>query len=77
MLDVDGALISQNIGGVSHFVADLGVVVKDAVARYGRDGLAPGDVLLHNHQATAGQHLNNVVVYSPVFYRGELVAFAP
>jgi N-methylhydantoinase B len=76
LLDVDGSLISQNIGGVSHFVADLGVVVKDAVARYGRDGFAPGDVLLHNHQATAGQHLNNVVVYSPVFYRGELVAFA-
>ncbi|HUQ50941.1 MAG TPA: hydantoinase B/oxoprolinase family protein [Gammaproteobacteria bacterium] len=76
LLDVDGALISQNIGGVSHFVADLGVVVKDAVARYGREGFAPGDVLLHNHQATAGQHLNNVVVYSPVFYRGELVAFA-
>jgi N-methylhydantoinase B len=76
LLDVAGSLISQNIGGVSHFVADLGVVVQDAVARYGREGFAPGDVLLHNHQATAGQHLNNVVVYSPVFYRGELVAFA-
>jgi N-methylhydantoinase B len=76
LLDTAGRLISQNIGGVSHFVADLGVVVRDAVARYGLDGFAPGDVLLHNHQATAGQHLNNVVVYSPVFCRGELVAFA-
>ncbi len=76
LLDPDGALISQNIGGVSHFVADLGVVVKDAVARYGKHGFAPGDVLLHNHQATAGQHLNNVVVYAPVFYDNELVAFA-
>jgi N-methylhydantoinase B len=76
LVDPDGALISQNIGGVSHFVADLGVVVKDAVARYGRDGFAPGDVLLHNHQATAGQHLNNVVVYAPIFYSNELVAFA-
>jgi len=76
LLDPDGALISQNIGGVSHFVADLGVIVKDAVARYGRDGFAPGDVLLHNHQATAGQHLNNVVVYAPVFFEGALVAFA-
>jgi N-methylhydantoinase B len=76
LLDPDGALISQNIGGVSHFVADLGVVVKDAVARYGRNGFAPGDVLLHNHQATAGQHLNNVVVYAPIFYDDELVAFA-
>jgi N-methylhydantoinase B len=76
LLDTDGRLISQNIGGVSHFVADLGVIVEDAVARYGKHGFAPGDVLLHNHQATAGQHLNNVVVYAPVFYRGELVAFA-
>jgi N-methylhydantoinase B len=76
LLDPDGALISQNIGGVSHFVADLGVVVKDAVSRYGKHGFKPGDVLLHNHQATAGQHLNNVVVYAPVFYDEELVAFA-
>jgi N-methylhydantoinase B len=76
LLDPEGRLISQNIGGVSHFVADLGVVIKDAMQRYGRAGFAPGDVLLHNHQATAGQHLNNVVVYSPVFHRGELVAFA-
>jgi len=76
LLDPDGSLISQNIGGVSHFVADLGVVVKDAVARYGRTGFRSGDVLLHNHQATAGQHLNNVVVYAPIFYADELVAFA-
>jgi N-methylhydantoinase B len=76
LLDPGGALISQNIGGVSHFVADLGVIIKDAVARYGRDGFAPGDVLLHNHQATAGQHLNNVVVYAPIFHANDLVAFA-
>jgi N-methylhydantoinase B len=76
LLDPDGGLISQNIGGVSHFVADLGVVIKDAVRLHGRDGFAPGDVLLHNHQRTAGQHLNNMVLYTPVFYREDLVAFA-
>ncbi len=76
LLDTDGKLISQNIGGVSHFVADLGVIVRDAVERYGRDGFATGDVLLHNHQAVAGQHLNNVVVYTPMFHAGELLAFA-
>ena len=42
LLDTEGALISQNIGGVSHFVADLGVVIKDAVDRYGLDGFLPG-----------------------------------
>src|SRR3954447_10435976 len=54
LLDPEGNLISQSVGGVSHFVADLGVVVKDGVARYGMDGFAPGDVLLHNHQRVAG-----------------------
>src|SRR3954447_24762721 len=76
LLDAKGALISQNIGGVSHFVADLGAVIKDGIARYGLDGFAPGDVVMHNHQATAGQHLNNVVIYTPVFHEGHLVAFA-
>jgi N-methylhydantoinase B len=76
LLDPRGALISQNMGGVSHFVADLGVVVKSGVERYGLEGFAPGDVLIHNHQATAGQHLNNVVIYTPVFHADRLVAFA-
>ena len=31
---------------------------------------------MHNHQASAGQHLNNVVIYTPVFHGGSLVAFA-
>ncbi len=76
LLDTTGALISQNIGGVSHFVADLGVVIRDGIQRFGLDGFFPGDVVMHNHQATAGQHLNNVVIYTPVFYRSVLVAFA-
>src|SRR5262245_41840847 len=76
LVDVDGELISQNVGGVSHFVADLGVVITDAVKRYGKKGFRPGDVLITNHQAVAGQHLNNVVVYVPFFFRGELLAFS-
>jgi len=76
LLNPDGELISQNVGGVSHFVADLGVIVTDGMRRYGRDGFKPGDVVITNHQAVAGQHLNNVVVYMPYFYQGELLAFA-
>src|SRR3984893_14923343 len=72
----DGSLVSQNVGGVSHFVADLGVIITDGVSRYGRDGFKPGDVIITNHQAVAGQHLNNIVIYMPYFYRGELLMFA-
>src|ERR1700754_5034570 len=75
LLDTNGELISQNVGGVSHFVADLGVLVVDGMKRYGRDGFRPGDVVITNHQAVAGQHLNNVVIYMPYFYKGELLMF--
>src|SRR6478672_7305517 len=75
LLDTNGELISQNVGGVSHFVADLGVLVVDGMKRYGRDGFKPGDVVITNHQAVAGQHLNNVVIYMPYFYEGELLMF--
>jgi N-methylhydantoinase B len=71
----NGELISQNVGGVSHFVADLGVLITDGMKRYGAEGYKPGDVVITNHQAVAGQHLNNVVIYSPYFYKGELLMF--
>jgi len=76
LLDPKGQLISQNVGGVSHFVADLGVIIVDGMKRYGRDGFRPDDVIITNHQAVAGQHLNNVVIYMPYFHNGELLMFA-
>ncbi len=76
LVDPNGQLISQNVGGVSHFVADLGVIITDGMKRYGERGFAPGDVIITNHQAVAGQHLNNIVIYMPYFYRGELLMFA-
>ena len=73
IVDAKGQLVSQNVGGVSHFVADLGVIITDAIERYGIDGFRPGDVLITNHQGVAGQHLNNVVVFMPYFHGVELV----
>jgi len=76
LLTPDGALIAQNMGGVSHFVSDLGVVIRDGVERFGIDGFLAGDVILTNHQAVAGQHLNNIVVYTPIFVGEKLCGFA-
>jgi N-methylhydantoinase B len=76
LVNTKGELISQNVGGVSHFVADLGVIITDAMKRYGAKGFAEGDVIITNHQAVAGQHLNNIVIYMPCFYKGELLLFA-
>ena len=76
LLSPEGKLISQNVGGVSHFVADLGVLITDGMKRYGKSGFKPGDVIITNHQAVAGQHLNNIVIYTPYFFEGELEMFA-
>jgi N-methylhydantoinase B len=74
--DPNGAIIAQNTGGLPIFLADLGAAVKGAVDIYGLDGFAPGDVLLSNDPKVCGQHLNNVVVFTPFFHEGELVAFS-
>ena len=76
LIDTSARMISQNRGGLPIFLADLGVAVEDGIARYGLDGFAPGDVVVMNQGEVCGQHLNNVVVYSPCFHNGEIVGFA-
>jgi N-methylhydantoinase B len=75
LLDVNGRLLAQNVGGVSHFVAGLGDVIRDGVERYG-DHFLPGDVIVTNHQRVGGQHLNNILIYTPCFAGGQLFGFA-
>src|SRR5215469_9181093 len=67
MTDADGELIAQCTGGMPPFVADsVGMAVRDGLQIYGRAQLHHGDVVLCNHSAVQGQHLNNTVMYTPV-----------
>jgi N-methylhydantoinase B len=77
LLDRDGRLIAQGRGGIPVFVANLlGLAVMDGLAIYGPDGFHPGDVVICNHAAVLGQHLNNVAMYTPVFDpAGDLFGF--
>ena len=52
------------VHGINRRFAELGLEWK------------PGDVVITNHQAVAGQHLNNVAIYVPCFLEGELMMFA-
>jgi N-methylhydantoinase B len=68
LVDADGKLIAQNTGGMPIFVADsVGMAVRDGLEAYGRERLHHGDVLICNHASVQGQHLNNVVMYTPIF----------
>ena len=71
IVDPDGNILSQNFGALPIFLADLGPAIVDGVRMHGRDGFRPGDVLIMNHPYVCGQHLNNVVVYTPFFHEGD------
>jgi len=77
IVDPDGNLISQSRGSLLIFAANaLGTAVRDGLNLHGAENIADGDVLISNHAETLGQHLNNVVMYTPIrSEQGEIVAF--
>jgi N-methylhydantoinase B len=50
--------------------------VCKTIVEYFRDDLSPGDVILHNDVFSGGNQLADVAVFKPIFFRGELVAWA-
>ncbi|HEY7217710.1 MAG TPA: hydantoinase B/oxoprolinase family protein, partial [Candidatus Binatia bacterium] len=75
IVDHAGRTMSQNQGALPIFLADLGVAVEDGIHLYGLDNIHPGDVFLVNHPEICGQHLNNMVVYTPFFWEGKPLGF--
>jgi N-methylhydantoinase B len=72
LVDPDGALVAQSRGSLPIFVANaLGTGVREALDIHGADTLRHGDAVLTNSAATLGQHLNNVVLSTPVREGGE------
>lgn len=67
IVDASGRLVTQSKGGLPIFVANaLCAAVADGLEIYGRARLQTGDVVISNHAGTMGQHLNNVVMYTPI-----------
>src|SRR5262249_56104335 len=55
-----------------------GMAVRAGIEASGLARLHPGDVLICNHASVQGQHLNNVVMYTPIFCgaaKEELIGF--
>ena len=80
LTDIDGRLVAQCTGGMPPFVADsVGTAVRDGLKIYGLDRLYHGDVIVCNHAAVQGQHLNNTVMYTPIAEHadgtGKLIGF--
>ena len=46
------------------------------LVQYFGDQIYPGDVILHNDVFTRGNQLADIAVFKPIFYQGDLVAWA-
>ena len=68
LTDAKGRLITQGRGGIPLFVANIiGLAVNDGLVLYGAENIHAGDVIICNYSGVLGQHLNNVVMYTPTF----------
>src|SRR6185503_12469639 len=75
LVTAKGETIAQGRGSIPTFVADLGSPVLDGIDMWGED-INEGDFLINNYAGVGGQHLNNVVMYTPIRWKGKTVAFS-
>ena len=74
LTDPSGNVTAQAIA-VPVFVGMLDFNVKGILAKYGRDGLHPGDAIILNDPYISGTHLNDVAVIMPFYFGDTLVGF--
>ncbi|SHM86803.1 N-methylhydantoinase B [Caldanaerovirga acetigignens] len=76
LTDANGDLIAQ-ANGVTGFLGTITYSVKSVIEKFGYDGLKPGDIILTNDPYNgSGTHLCDVSAVMPIFYKGEIIAFA-
>jgi N-methylhydantoinase B len=75
-IDADGRIMTQSRYTHPAFTADLGHVVSAAVKTIGDEGLREGDIVATNDPVSQGQHLNNVVVFTPLIVDGKTFGFS-
>jgi N-methylhydantoinase B len=75
MVDAQGRAITMARQGNPGLQMLMGCAVRDGVETYGLDRIEAGDVIVSNYAGTMGQHMNNAIMYTPVFSGRKLVAF--
>ncbi|MEM7111077.1 MAG: hydantoinase B/oxoprolinase family protein [Chloroflexota bacterium] len=74
MTNAKGELIAEG-SGLPGFLACIPPSIQAGMAQIGRANLREGDVIITNEPYDTGTHISDTLVYTPVFYEEELVAF--
>ena len=75
ILDKNGQLVSQaehNPVMVNSLLLSFQACLKET----GLEKIGPDDVLITNDPYAGGQHLPDIMIFTPIFYENEIVAFA-
>jgi len=75
IFDADANLLGQ-AAGLPIFLGNLEETIRVTTEVFGRDSYREGDVYVLNDSYLTGTHLNDMTVFSPIFYEGGLVGFA-
>ena len=75
IFDADVQMIAQGIG-LPIFQGHLGFPIEATIRDRGLEAFRDGDVFIHNDPYSGnGNHLNDVAMYAPVFWEGQLTGF--
>lgn len=74
LFDRDGNALALAPGSPM-MLCDLGAVIRDGLEKLGRAKMDAGDIIASNDPYTLGGHSSNMTLYSPIYWKGELVAF--
>jgi N-methylhydantoinase B len=75
LLDPDGEVLGLS-SGLPIFLGNLEICVKYTIETLGIEAFRPGDAFVLNDCYIAGAHLNDVTVFAPIFWNGQLSGFA-
>ena len=75
LLSPRGEMMAQG-ASLPLFLPCLSLTIQKGVERHGLEGFSEDDVLIANDPYSTGTHISDTSIYMPIFYDGELQAFA-
>src|SRR5687767_8214827 len=75
LLDTEGNVIAQ-AEMIPMMLAALGECFRACAARYPVAELQPGEGYVLNDPYAGGHHLNDIILFTPIYHRDELIGFS-
>lgn len=76
LLDAQGRSLAQSARSIPSFIGTMPISLKKFLEIFPPDSLEPGDVIISNDPWICSGHLPDVTMATPLFRKGELIAFA-